>query len=71
MNVIAGHLYTKYQAVIAFVRGNQGQARILWRWMRNRPTAHDIEKIKRRIRGDVRLQEEIRRLNEQSQEAKP
>lgn len=65
MSILTGHLYTKYWAVLAFLRGNRRQAQGLWHWMRNRPNAHDIEKIKRRISGDAQLQEEIRRCNEE------
>lgn len=55
------HVITKAQAVAAFLRGRRGVARVLWRWMANRPTPADLEQAKRTLaRPDV--QAELARL---------
>lgn len=43
MSDLRWHVVTKAQAVVAFLRGDRGVARILWRWMANRPNAADME----------------------------
>lgn len=55
------HVATKAQAVIAWLRGDRGAARVLWRWMANRPTPADIEQAKRDLSRPA-VQAELARL---------
>jgi hypothetical protein len=55
------HLVTKAQAVWLFVTGRRGVARVLWRWMANRPNAADLEQAKRDLARPA-VQAELSRL---------
>lgn len=55
------HVVTKARAVVAWLRGDRGVARILWRWMANRPTAADLEQAKRDLSRPA-VQAELSRL---------
>ena len=55
------HVVTKAQAILAWLRGERGVARVLWRWMANRPTAADLEQAKRDVQRP-HAQAELARL---------
>lgn len=47
MRDLLWHFATKVQAIACWLRGDRGAARVLWRWMANRPTPADMEKALR------------------------